>query len=321
MITFNISPEKNSISPLIELNVLPEFNHFSKKIMLKYDALNHPTIQGNKYWKLKYLVSHLIEGGYKGIVTFGGAYSNHLLACAGYCNAHKIPCNFFIRGNKPAFPGYTLRLLTEQNVELIYLDRKAYREASSGNLSSIQHLIPEGYFVLPEGGSHPVLFDGVKDFISEVRTQCDEFGISFPDQWYLPAGTGGTAAGLVRELGTKHSVFAINVLKNAGLENSITQMLSYEPIVPQAELHILDDFNFGGYAKTNRELIEFIHSFWKSSGIILDPIYTSKLLYGMVKLAEHKHLDDRNTLIWHTGGFQGIKGFNERFNYKLPEPK
>jgi 1-aminocyclopropane-1-carboxylate deaminase len=319
MIDFKIEPELHSVSPLIELNVLPPFNQFSSKIMLKYDALNHPTIQGNKYWKLKYLVSFLIKGGYSGVVTFGGAYSNHLMASVVYCKTHSIPCKVFIRGEKPSLPGYTLRMIAKHDVDITYLDRKVYREASRGDLSTIQNLIPEGYFVFPEGGSHPILFDGVSDFISEVHHQYSNLQLPFPVQWFLPAGTGGTAAGLMRGLGSDCSVFAINVLKNPGLEASINRLLTNRNNTSQANLEIIDDFNFGGYAKISRELVDFIHTFWTSSGIILDPIYTAKLLFGIVKLTENNLLEDRNTLIWHTGGFQGIKGFNERFDFKLPE--
>lgn len=318
MINFKTDPVKHVISPLIELNVLDEFRHFSNKIMLKYDALNHPTIQGNKYWKLKYLVSHLLNGGYDGVVTFGGAYSNHLLACASYCNAYNIPCKFFIRGEKPILPGYTLTMLAKYDVELTYLDRKVYREASQGNLSSIHHLIPRGYFVLPEGGSHPIIFEGVRDFVSEVTTQYDEIGLSMPDQWFLPSGTGGTAAGLIHVLGGDHTVYAINVLNNPGIGDSIKK-LTPESYDSRAKLKIIDDFNFGGYAKINLELVEFMHTFRNANGIILDPIYTAKLLFGIIKMAESNLLEDRTTLIWHTGGFQGIKGFNERFDFSLPE--
>ncbi len=320
MINFKTDPVNHTISPLIELNVLQEFKEFSNKIMLKYDALNHPTIQGNKFWKLKYLASFLIKGEYKGVATFGGAYSNHLLACVSYCNTHNIPCKFFIRGEKPPLPGYTLRMLDKFDVEMIYLERKVYREASLGNVTLIQNLIPKGYFILPEGGSHPILFEGVKDFIAEVRSQYAQLGLPMPDQWFLPSGTGGSAAGLLRALDFDNTVYAINVLKNAGLEDSIKNMLSMESFDSQAKLRIIDDFNFGGYAKINRELIEFIHTFRNSSGIILDPIYTAKLLFGIVKMAEYNLLEDRNTMIWHTGGFQGIKGFNERFDISLPEP-
>lgn len=303
-------------TPLIRIaGICPEpFNCY-----LKPDFRNHPFIRGNKLWKLAYPLQQAIDLGYQRILSFGGAYSNHLyaLALAGRHTGLKVTA--LIRGERPATPGFTMRHLAEQDVELIYLDRQEYRQYTRDPeaLARLAVRYPEHY-ILPEGGSSTLAMQGLKHLAEELEAQALELGDPKRLSLVLPAGTGATAAGLIACLGNTWTVHVVNVLKNPGLTLEMQRLWQQASLTPRAAWEVRDDFHFGGYARFDRELLDFATSLHRQSGIVADPVYNAKSIYAAGQLASRGILH-KDVVILHTGGLQGNAGFIERYGPLIPD--
>jgi len=304
-------------SPLVCLNdFFPEIHQRKGRVYLKADFLNHQLASGNKFWKLKYVLKHLIDNRHEGLISFGGPFSNHLYACSLACKELKIPFVAIVRGDYFKWKSYTIKMLERSGAEIVFTQIEQFRKYTSAiQDENLNHRWP-GYFILPEGGNHPLLIPGIKDFVEDVKCQ---LGDKLPNTWMLAAGTGGSSIGLQHTLDYKNTIHVVNVLKNSSLLTDIPDWGKLADPRKKATLLIHSDYHFGGYAKTPKKLIEFINYFYSKSGIPLDPVYTSKLLYAFFDLSRSSTIDpSEDILIWHSGGIQGSIGFNEYHNENLP---
>jgi 1-aminocyclopropane-1-carboxylate deaminase/D-cysteine desulfhydrase-like pyridoxal-dependent ACC family enzyme len=232
-----------------------------------------------------------------------------------------IPVLAYVRGEQPAEEHVTLQLLRKAGVTVRFLPRQQYRQYASLNCPLPGEYLPEGFYVLPEGGSSGLLYEGMDVFVEEVKAQFQVEGAVMPSDWFLPAGTGGSTAGLIVALPERCTVHSINVLKNPELNSQITQFMHRTGKTSQAEWQVHHEYAEGGYAKTNAALIRFLFDFYEETGIYLDPVYTGKLVLAVTKwVKQGKPAFASGLLIWHTGGLQGIHGFNQRCGLQLPGP-
>ncbi|MBK7425906.1 MAG: pyridoxal-phosphate dependent enzyme [Saprospiraceae bacterium] len=273
--------------------------------------LNHPYGIGNKLWKLEGTMADFFKSGKKEIISFGGAYSNHLHALAVLCNEASIPFTAIVRGEEPASPGYTLRFLKENNAKVVYLDRSTYRAwTQNSDYSEIKNKFENAY-IIPEGGTSKLIFSGFESVAGIVKAEFEEGNLQ---HIIVAGGTGGTAAGLISTASVNTHIHVINVLKNKGLDDNITELLKLKQHIKHGPYSIHHDFHFGGYAKFDQNLIQWINDFYEIYGVPLDPVYTGKMIYAAANLANKSSFKkNEKVLLIHTGGLQGIIGFNERY--------
>lgn len=283
-------------SPVQKIAFAP-FNHLS----VKRDDLIDPYISGNKWRKLKYILAKARAENKTHLVTFGGAYSNHLVATAAAAARSGLKATAFVRGE--AVKNEMLLLCSLFGMELIFTDRESYRN---------KHQLFENHFAnhpeacfIDEGGASAEATLGCVEIIGELAETYDHI--------FCAAGTGTTAAGLLKglqahQLSTKLHV--VPVLKGGGF--IADEIARYTKIDKQLALHL--DYHFGGYAKTTPELIHFIKTFTAQTGLLLDPVYTAKMFYAICDLGKKGqiHRNDRILAI-HTGGLMGLFGMQDKF--------
>ncbi|WP_160713744.1 1-aminocyclopropane-1-carboxylate deaminase/D-cysteine desulfhydrase [Chitinophaga solisilvae] len=259
--------------------------------MLRLDLL-HPEVSGNKWFKLKYnLAAAAAALSPVHIVTFGGAYSNHIAATAVACKEAGYRCTGIIRGERPPVPGHTLQQAQAHGMMLEYVSRETYKTYTQGGFQR------EGAWVIPEGGHNSYGASGCEEILSILPT-ADFTHIM------CAVGTGTTLAGLINSALPHQQIIGIPVLKGAQyLENEITKLL-HPGARPSWQL--LHNFHGGGYAKTSPALIDFINTFYKETGIPTDIIYTGKLVMAFHELSRQRYFPDTSkVLLIHTGGLQG----------------
>jgi 1-aminocyclopropane-1-carboxylate deaminase len=270
------------------------------RIYVKRDDLIHPTVSGNKWRKLKYNLLQAKEDHVTTILTFGGSYSNHLFATAAAGNALNFKTIGIVRGEdfvQNETP--TLKFCREQNMELHFVSRQEYKLR---NAPDYLHQISEKFnfpLIIPEGGTTDLALKGVAEMVGEVNEQLGET----PDYFAVAAGTGGTAAGI---LSAGSNVLAFSVLKGgAFLKDDIDSLLTNNDHIGQLEL--FTDYHFGGYAKWNVELIDFMDHFKDQFNIQLEQVYTAKMFYGLFDLIKKGHFQQGTSIVAvHTGGLQGL---------------
>ena len=273
---------------------LPEFEAAGVNVFVKRDDMIHPFISGNKWRKLKYNHLGFLESGCKGIVTFGGAFSNHILATAAFCAENQVECIGIIRGEKPSGINHVLILAQLWGMKLEFVTRESYKnkELLSETWKN------EGYFIVPEGGENK---DGVKGCVEIITELTQTYNHIF-----CASGTGCTFAGIVRGVAAQNldtHCHSIPVLKQG--EFITNTVLGYLPKAKNFTVHT--DYHFGGYANTTPELLKFLNHFASKSGILTDPVYTSKLFYGITDLIKKGVFKKGETILAiHTGGLTGL---------------
>jgi 1-aminocyclopropane-1-carboxylate deaminase len=267
--------------------------------VLRLDKI-HASSSGNKFFKLKYNLEEAKNQKHNTLLTFGGAFSNHIYATA---HAAKL-CGFksvgIIRGDRVENP--TLDAAKAQGMKLHFMDRAEYRNKTSNEvIDKLRHQFGR-FYLIPEGGTSPLAVKGTK----EIAQLLPEEATLIP----VPVGTGGTIAGLIQGLDAATEVLGISSLKGDFLTKEVASLLPH----PYANWSINTDYHFGGYAKWKPDLIDFINDFYRNTNIPLDPVYTGKMLYAIFDLLEKGELDKNHKIVAiHTGGLQGITGFNKRF--------
>ncbi len=270
-------------------------------IWIKRDDLIDPFISGNKWRKLKYILQDVAKQKKSHLVTFGGAYSNHLLATASAAAKYQLRATAFVRGEE--VNNEMLLLCKLFGMSLIFIDRAQYRDKQTlfkqyfGNDSN-------AYFI-DEGGASVEAVDGCVEIIKELPIKFDHI--------FCAAGTGTTAAGILKGIqqnGLETKLHVIPVLKGgAFIRDEIGQYIK-----DLTNLHLHTEYHFGGYAKTTPALIQFIKNFTAKTGILIDPIYTGKMMYAIDDLLTQKVVSkDAKILAIHTGGLFGILGKKELF--------
>lgn len=260
-----------------------------------------PAFCGNKWRKLKYNLLEARKAGQSGLLTFGGAYSNHIaaVAAAGYIFGFRTIG--IIRGEPHTPLNPTLAFATTCGMELRYLDRTEFKKLRENKWQDISLEIPDHYFSIPEGGTNDLALKGCMELGAELNLQTDA------NFFCVPCGTGGTIAGLHAGLKPMPVVIGFPALKGgAFLYGEIQKILGEQHPKGSLRLRLETDYHFGGYARGNPLLFQFIHHFHAQHGILLDHVYTAKMFFGVFDLIKKGYFPKGATIcLIHTGGLQG----------------
>lgn len=271
------------------------------ELFIKREDLVHPTVPGNKWHKLKYNLKEADKQGHKKLLTFGGAFSNHIHATAGAGKLFGFETIGIIRGeeHKPLNP--TLAYAQSQGMQLHYMDRETYRRKSESEI--IESLKAEfgSFYLIPEGGTNSLAIKGCEDILTGVNGSFSHISLS--------VGTGGTIAGVISASHFKTRILGFSSLKGDFLTDEVNQLIDTFNLTNPKNWSINTDYHFGGYAKTKPELLSFMCEFEKRNDILLDPIYTAKALYGIYDLIKKNYFHGGSKILFiHTGGLQGRAG-------------
>jgi len=291
-------------TPLIGISI-PLFDRHNVTVSIKRDDLNHPNIQGNKWHKLKLNLARAKKDGKDTLITFGGAYSNHIAATAFAAREQGFKCIAFIRGdelaNQPSQWSPTLKNAAENGMQLHFLSRQAYREKDSKSFTKHLNTQFHNAYLLPEGGSNPLAVAGFESLMHDIETQQPEW-----THLYTAVGTGGTLAGLVKyaKIKPERSIQGVAVLKQA--DYLIPQIKEWIGDVPHNNWSLLQTYHGGGYGKLSNELMQFKQAFETNFKIPLDPVYTVKMINAFYQELQLGHIKKgSHVILLHTGGLQG----------------
>ena len=278
--------------PLIEENGL--------QLYLKRLDKAHPPVSGNKFYKLKYNLQEAKKNHFNTLLTFGGAYSNHILATALAGKEHDLKTIGVIRGdelldiweNNP-----TLRTAYKAGMRFKFVSRTQYRNKNEPDFTDILKKEFGSFYLLPEGGTNELAVKGC----SEILTDADRRFHTI----CCAVGTGGTLAGLVNSSAENQRVLGFTSLKGDFLKEDICNF------TPRKNWELSGGYHFGGYAKVDEGLIEFINLFKSQTRISLDPVYTGKMMFGILDMVKQGFFTPGSSILAiHSGGLQGIDGMN-----------
>lgn len=280
--------------PIQEVNI-----NKSVRLFIKREDLIHPQISGNKYWKIFYNLNHYLEGQPKNplIITFGGAYSNHISAVSAVGNLFGIQTLGIIRGEeleKKWKDNPTLVAAKRNGMNLKFVARKEYRHKEK--LTDFLQQEFSDALIIPEGGTNTNAVQGIKMMLNNDTKDFD----------YLctAVGTGGTIAGISEFCEENQKVIGFKVVEDASLENRISELTS------KRNFH-LTDAALGGYGKINDENIRFINDFKAEYDVPLEPVYTGKMMQKVFEMIDDNYFPEGSKILcFHTGGLQGIEGAN-----------
>lgn len=261
--------------------------------VLRLDLI-HPVISGNKWFKLKYFLEEAKSLQKKCILTFGGAFSNHIIATAAACKEFGFKSIGIIRGEKPSILSRTLQDAINYGMDLFFVSREEYKQKKIPQ--KIFSKYKEEIYIIPEGGYGQKGVEGVKEILQNIDSSYTNI--------IAAVGTGTTLAGLIEGSYSHQKIIGISVLKNNfSLEKEIESLIDEEN---KNRMTIIHDYHFGGYAKHTNELISFMNEFYKSTSIPSDFVYTGKLFFAVNNLIYKNYfLPQSKLLIVHSGGLQG----------------
>ena len=275
------------------------------RLFLKREDQIHPFVSGNKYRKLKYNIAEAKILQKDTLLTFGGAFSNHIVAVAVAGKRAGFKTIGVIRGeelgldlDKTIATNATLREAHAYGMQFHWVSRTAYRSKTTlAFITSLEEMFGD-FFLIPEGGSNPLAVKGCEEILTPKDARF---------QYVCAAvGTGGTLAGLINAAKPHQKVLGFPALKGDFLTKEITHFVR-----SSNKWDLIHHYHFGGYAKYNQALISFINTFKEETNIQLDPIYTGKMLFGIVDLIKKNYFSENTSVLAiHTGGLQGIDGFN-----------
>jgi 1-aminocyclopropane-1-carboxylate deaminase len=268
------------------------------RLILKREDSSHPQLSGNKWRKLKYNLLAAEAGGHDTLLSFGGAYSNHIFALAAAGRLFGLRTIGVIRGEAHAPLNPTLRFADSCGMSLHYLDRQTYREKHTPAVLEDLRRRFGRFYLIPEGGSNALAVRGCREIVAEIGEDFTHLCCA--------CGTGGTLAGLIAGLDGRKTVLGFPVLKGADfLHGEIERLLAEAGLANPGNWALMLDYHFGGYAKTRPELLDFIADFHRRTGVALDPVYTGKLLAGIYDLLKRGFFQPGQTVLAiHTGGLQ-----------------
>ncbi|WP_237710576.1 1-aminocyclopropane-1-carboxylate deaminase/D-cysteine desulfhydrase [Saccharopolyspora spinosa] len=276
-------------SPLVELRD-ETLDRCGIRLYIKRDDLIHPDIPGNKWRKLKYNIAAAKEQNATSLLTFGGAYSNHIRATAAVGHYFDFRTIGIIRGEEHLPLNPSLDYAASMGMRLSYLDRASYRNKTSPEvLNELRDTFGE-FYLIPEGGSNELALAGCKELPHEI-------GINF-DVICCACGTGGTLAGIAAGLKPGQRALGFSALKGGDfLRNDIASLQRRAFGGDTGNWSIECEFHMGGYARRNHELDDFIDSFERSHKLRLDWIYVAKMMYGIFSLVEMGRFSRGSTLV------------------------
>jgi 1-aminocyclopropane-1-carboxylate deaminase/D-cysteine desulfhydrase-like pyridoxal-dependent ACC family enzyme len=256
----------------------------------------HPVVSGNKIFKLHYFLEEAIITN-RHVVTFGGAYSNHLAATAYACRQSGLSCTGIVRGQESAYLSHTLQNCREEGMKLLFISREHYNVLSHNIELPNFPGIPANALIIPEGGYHSWGARGASLIMDKISNTNADFIVT-------AVGTATTYAGLLQKASAGQTIIAVPVLKNLA---DIPERLTYlNGPVTYPNTQIWSNYHFGGYAKKNSELIRFMNDFYVEYGIPSDFVYTAKMLFAVMdKIKNNQFPAGSRILCLHTGGLQG----------------
>ena len=277
--------------------------HGKEVDVLRLDKMT-PSGIGNKYYKLKYNIERAVSEGYTTLLSFGGAFSNHIHALAAVGQQSGLKTIGVIRGEDDT-RNPTLNFARASGMELYFTDRSLYRQKETADFLEQMELRFSRFYMIPEGGSNELAVLGCREILHDVPNDYDHI--------LLACGTGATLAGVIATPGLKANVIGIAVLKGKDtLSPKINELI--QPYNISTSWTVNFNYHLGGYAKWNADLMDFIHKNEEENMLETDPIYTSKVLWACADMLEHKLINkNHNVLIVHTGGLQGWDGWNYRY--------
>jgi 1-aminocyclopropane-1-carboxylate deaminase len=270
------------------------------QLYIKREDKIHPFVSGNKYRKLKYNLVEAQKQGFDTLLTFGGAFSNHIAAVASAGKIMGFKTIGVIRGEElgSKIPeNATLSFAQRNGMRFKFISRELYRKKTSKKVLNELHEAFGNFYLVPEGGTNKLAVKGCEEILTE-------FDKTF-DYVCTAIGTGGTISGLINCSKPSQQVLGFPALKGNFLQEDISKF------VTQNNWKLVTDYHFGGYAKINEELVVFINRFKKDFGIPLDPVYTGKMMFGVMDLIQKGYFPEHSKILAiHTGGLQGIAGMN-----------
>ena len=273
-------------------------------LYIKREDLLHPEVSGNKFRKLKYNLIEAKNQQKNTLLTFGGAFSNHISAVAAAGKMLNFKTIGVIRGEelgedpeKTLLENPTLKFAASCGMQFEFVSRAAYREK---HLPEFEEKLREkfgNFYLLPEGGTNELAVKGCEEILTDSDKDFDYI--------CCPAGTGGTVSGIINSALAHQKILGFSALKGNFLIPEISKYTSKD------NWKLITDYHFGGYAKISAELISFLNDFQKKYQIPLDPVYTGKMLFGIFEMIEKSEFPRNSRILAiHTGGLQGISGMN-----------
>ena len=275
------------------------------RLFIKREDLTHPEISGNKYWKMFYNVKKYLEKevSERKIITFGGAFSNHIAAAAALGNEFGIKTLGVIRGNELEDSWQenpTLFSAHQNGMSFRFVTRETYRYKEK-MMKELQEEFPES-LVVPEGGTNENAVEGIQYMLNDETKEFDYICSA--------VGTGGTVSGLSKFAQPHQKVIGFKAVKDNSLENRIKNL-------SKKDNFILIDASDGGFGKITDENVRFINEFYQYFGIVLEPVYTGKMLRKIFEMIADDYFPANSKILaFHTGGLQGIVGANEMLKKK-----
>lgn len=275
-------------------------------LFMKREDLIHPYVSGNKFRKLKYNLAQAKKQNSATLLTFGGAFSNHILAVAAAGKEYDFKTIGIIRGEEllsKIEDNPTLKKAQDFGMIFEFVTRELYREKSS--LAFIQQVKDKfgDFYLIPEGGTNDLAVKGCEEILTDEDNGFDYICCAI--------GTGGTISGIINCSKNSQQVLGFPSLKGEFLKEDIRKF------VTNSNWDLITDYHFGGYAKVSEELVLFINKFYHEHEIALDPIYTGKMMYGVLDLIDKNYFPiNSKILVIHTGGLQGIAGMNSVLKQK-----
>lgn len=283
----------------VEIN-LSKFGIADNSLFLKREDLLHPFVSGNKFRKLKYNLTAAQEQNRDTLLTFGGAFSNHIVAVAAAGKELGLKTIGIIRGKELGVKiseNPTLFFAQDCGMHLHFVSREDYK--AKDRTEFINNLKKKfgDFYLLPEGGTNEMAVKGCAEILSAENNSYNYICV--------PVGTGGTMAGLVKASKADQKVLGFSALKGTFQSSEIEKYTS------KKNYEITDSYCFGGYGKIDATLVRFINEFKRKTGIPLDPVYTGKMMFGIMDLLKNGYFRENSRIFAiHTGGLQGIAGMN-----------
>lgn len=301
--------EKNIVSKNQQVQ-LPILEEKGIELWIKREDKIHEFVSGNKFRKLKYNILEAKKQQKNTLLTFGGAFSNHIVATAVAGNLSGLKTIGVVRGeelanklNEILLENKTLYTANKNGMKFEFVTRENFRRKTDKDFINELRKKFGDFYLVPEGGTNELAIKGCEEILTEEDQKFDYICSA--------VGTGGTISGLINSAKNHQHIIGFPALKGNFLSEEIKKLTQKQHWQLQTEYH------FGGYAKYNEELIRFINSFKEKTQIPLDPIYTAKMLFGILDLiAKNKYPKNTKILAIHTGGLQGIAGINKKLKEK-----
>lgn len=270
------------------------------RVLVKREDLNHPYVSGNKWWKLKYNLEEAIQLGHDTLLTFGGAYSNHLYATAAAARELGLKSIGIVRGEETFPLNPTLSFVQTCGMRLHYVSRERYRTKENAEFQQWVHDTFGHAYIIPEGGTNEHAINGCAEFSQRIQNESDFDFIA------LPVGTGGTMAGIITGLRKNQTAVGYSVLKGGDfLQAEVERWLAISGC-PHGKWRIATAYHHGGYGKRTEALMKFIRYQGETQRLPLDPVYTGKLCFGLWQEIQQGIFPRGSTILMlHTGGMQG----------------